>query len=132
MTEEEIKKQIKKAKRFNYSVFAIFVIIAVILGISLIKYKLQREFSTSRWIANPSERVDMIDDMLSENELVGKTKEEIISLLGNDNGDDGPDREGDIKVYYLGDEPGLVSIDSAWLVIAFSDGVVSGFEVKTD
>jgi hypothetical protein len=40
------------------------------------------EFNQEKWVNEPSERVDMIDSMLSEVELKGKTKTEIIKLLG--------------------------------------------------
>ncbi|MEA4893661.1 MAG: hypothetical protein VB064_00185 [Oscillospiraceae bacterium] len=122
-----MKKQIARAKRFNYTVFVIILIIATFIGIWAIKYKLQHEFSPSRWADNPSERVEMVDDMLDENELKGMTKEEITSLLGETSSAEGP-VEGDVMSYYLGVERGLTS-DGEWLIIYFTDGRASDYKV---
>ncbi len=127
MTEEEIRKQIIRAKRFNYTVFAIFMIIAVLIGISVIRYKIQHEYSPLKWAKNPSDRVEIVNDMLSENELKGMTKAEVIDLLGKESDRNSKGTE-DTLIYYLGVERGLSS-DSEWLKIYFADERVSDYKV---
>ncbi|WP_144478934.1 hypothetical protein [Cytobacillus oceanisediminis] len=90
------------------------------------------EFNQEKWFNKPSERVDMIDSMFSEVELKGKTKTEIIKLLGEEE-EKAYFKEPNNLVYYLGDERGLVSIDSEWLLLWFDDkDIVTDYEIKTD
>lgn len=73
----------------------------------------------------------MVDDLLSNNQLIGQSKKEVITLLGKDDGEYFKDE--DNFVYYLGNERGLISIDSEWLVITFDEGEkVSEYEILTD
>lgn len=132
MTEKELENEIKKAKRFNYTVFAILIIGILLCAVWGIRYKYQHTFSTSKWTANPHERVKMVDDMLSKHDLTGKTEQEIIALLGEDSGKKISSAKDNSFVYYLGDERGLISIDSEWLIISFTDGLVSGYEIARD
>lgn len=57
----------------------------------------------------------MVDALLARQELRGRTRPEVVALLGE------PDRtdyfRGYDLVYWLGPERGLMSIDSEWLVI---------------
>ncbi|MBT2636663.1 hypothetical protein [Bacillus sp. ISL-39] len=90
------------------------------------------EFNQEKWINKPAERVGMVDSMLSEVELKGKTKSEIIKLLGEED-ERAYFKEPNNIVYYLGDERGFMSIDSEWLVIWFDDkDRVTDYEIKTD
>ena len=73
-----------------------------------------------------------MDDLLEEYDLMGYGREELELLLGENDNDLGYFVRGDVSVYYLGPERGLLSIDSEWLVIEFEDGKVSGYEVKID
>ena len=127
MTEKEIKRQIIRAKRFNYTIFAIFMIIALIIGINVIKYRIEHEYSPSKWAKNPFDRVEIVDDMLYENELKGMTRAEVVTLLGKESDSNANDTE-DTMTYYLGVERGLTS-DSEWLKIYFTDGRVSNYKV---
>ncbi|MDQ0227374.1 hypothetical protein [Metabacillus niabensis] len=104
------------------------IVCMVMLGIN--EYK--SSFNTNRWLTSLSERVYMVDNLLSTFDLKGKTKSEVIELLG------APTDTGYFKtktniVYYLGNERGLISIDSEWLVIDFDEGErVVNYSVRTD
>ncbi|MCM3124978.1 MULTISPECIES: hypothetical protein [unclassified Mesobacillus] len=90
------------------------------------------EFNQKKWVNKHSERIDMIDSMLSEVELKGKTKTEIIKLLGVEE-EKAYFKEPNNLVYYLGDERGFVRIDREWLVLWFDDkDRVTDYEIKTD
>ncbi|PEQ88554.1 hypothetical protein CN481_19385 [Bacillus sp. AFS006103] len=90
------------------------------------------KFNQERWLNKPTERVDMVDNLLSEIRLKGKTKAEIIDLLGEQE-EEVYFKELNTLVYYLGNERGFFSIDSEWLVIWLDDkGKVTDYEIKTD
>lgn len=87
---------------------------AVLLGIN--EYK--SHFTTEKWLNNESSRVYMVDDLLERYDFNEMTKVEVTKLLGTP-----PEtnyfKEFDNIVYYLGDERGLISIDSEWLIVEF-------------
>lgn len=74
----------------------------------------------------------MVDDLLSQYDFKGKTKDEVIELLGT------PSRTKMFKdewslVYRLGPERSLISIDSEWLAFRFDpNGRVVQCEVLRD
>src|SRR6185503_12498840 len=62
-------------------------------------------------------RLRMADSLIARGTLQGKTRDEVVALLG-------APRDGDYfsdwdLVYWLGPERGFISIDSEWLVIKF-------------
>jgi hypothetical protein len=73
----------------------------------------------------------MVEDLLRRMPLVGMNRDEVVGLLGE------PTRSGYFKdydlVYWLGPEPGLLSIDSEWLVMKLgAAGRVTVVLVMTD
>lgn len=100
----------------------------VLLGINEYKYN----FTVEKWIKSPEERVYMVDNLLSDYELRGKTKEEVSKLLGKPTPNAYYKEHSNI-VYRLGIERGFIRIDSEWLVIWFnSSGKVAKYEVLKD
>ncbi|MFB5087062.1 hypothetical protein PGC35_07565 [Psychrobacillus sp. PGGUH221] len=77
-------------------------------------------FTTEKWINNPDDRGYIVYDFLNENEIVGKTKEDIQKLLGVPDGDSFFNEENNI-VYLLGLELGLIRMDSDYLIIWLND-----------
>ena len=95
------------------------------------------EFESARWKAAPnnefshhSVRLRMADSFLAQQQPIGKTRQQIVELLGEPN-DTSYFRDYDM-VYYLGQERGPMPIDSEWLVLKLSDGVVSEAELARD
>lgn len=109
-------------------IVGIFLLTIVIFGV---KYKYEHSFSTDRWIKYPRERAKMVDDMLGKYKLIGQTKEEILELLGNET-NRAYFKEGNNFVYYLGDERGLISIDSEWLIITFDNDTAVEVKIERD
>lgn len=106
----------------------------IISGVILIVFLIfsPDKFNQERWLNNPSKRVDMVDNLVSDGRLKGKTKIEIIDLLGIQD-KDAYFIEPNNLVYYLGDERGFISIDSEWLIIWFDDKEkVLDYEIRTD
>lgn len=100
----------------------------VILGIN--EYK--ANFTIEKWWNNQSSRVYMVDNLLKNYKFKEMTKDEITGLLGTP-----PEtnyfKDKDNIVYYLGDERGLISIDSEWLIFDFDEnGKVKSYEVRRD
>ena len=130
MSEEERQEELRRAQKFNrialLGLLAVFVVGAA-LGIA----RKGHTFSTEQWQAEPAERTKIVDDLLENYSLVGMTEEEVLALLGQPS-DETPFTEQNTLYYYLGDERGLISIDSEWLVITMEDGVVSSADITTD
>jgi len=90
------------------------------------------KFTTHKWVKKPEERVYMVDDLLDKHGLVHKTRDEIIELLGYPTETEYFKTENNV-VYYLGDERGLIRIDSEWLIIFFNNSdKVTRYEIRTD
>ncbi|MDV7763547.1 hypothetical protein [Peribacillus sp. CSMR9] len=108
--------------------FLLLLYCVVILGVN----EYESRFTTERWLNDDEGRVYLVDDLLNDHELIGKTKEEVITLLGSP-AETEYFKEEDNVVYYLGAERGIISIDSEWLVIWF-DGNEQAvkFELRTD
>jgi hypothetical protein len=73
-------------------------------------------FTTEKWVNNPGDRGYIVYDFLNENEIVGKTKEEIRKLLGDPERNSFYNKENNV-VYLLGLEIGLIRMDSSYLII---------------
>ncbi|WP_428909943.1 hypothetical protein [Niallia sp. Krafla_26] len=95
-------------------------------------YEYQTTFTTEKWLNSDKEKVYMVDDLLENYTLKDMTKDELTSLLGAPIETEYFKSDNNV-VYYLGDERGLISIDSEWLVIDFdSRGRVANYQVLTD
>lgn len=117
-------------KRILWKRKKILVIIAVFIFL-LCRNIVKHTFSTERWMHLPEKRVDMVDDLLEKHDLVGMSREKVISLLGADTDTEYFKTE-DNMVYYMGNERGLISIDSEWLVLEFQENQVSQVNIRRD
>ena len=75
----------------------------------------QSYFTMDKWIAKPEERVWMVDDLLKQYDFIGMDVLTLESMLGKET-DTSYFEAPKQLVYYLGNERGLISIDSEWLV----------------
>ena len=126
------EKGVRKAKRINYIAFGILVVVVLDIIIVSAVYYWIHTFSTSKWLNNPEKRTAIVDNLLEKHELVGMTEADVIALLGEPNNDYGYFNADDRYVYYMGPERGLISIDSEWLILDFTDGIVSDSFITTD
>ncbi|WP_289319909.1 hypothetical protein [Peribacillus simplex] len=79
--------------------FLLLLYCVVILGVN----EYESRFTTERWLNDDEGRVYLVDDLLNDHELIGKTKEEVITLLGSPTETE-YFKEEDSVVYYLGAE----------------------------
>ncbi|MBS6367001.1 MAG: outer membrane protein assembly factor BamE [Clostridiales bacterium] len=130
MPDEDRQEELRRAHKFN-RIALLGLLVIFLLGVVLGVIRKGHAFSTEQWLAEPAERVKIVDDLLERYDLVGMTSEAVEALLGPP-ADETPFTEADTYYYYLGDERGLISIDSEWLALTFSDGVVVEAAVTTD
>ncbi len=90
------------------------------LVIYAVTYYPNRDFDKQRWNTFKEKRYELSKDIIKSKILIGKSKTEVIKLLGT-----GQNLEGDDTWYYdLGVRPGLFNIDEAMLNIYFKNGKV--------
>jgi hypothetical protein len=96
-----------------------------------------RAFTSAKWLDSTAAfgpkaiRGCLVDDLLRKHPLRGRSRSEVIALLGQPRRTD-YFREYDL-VYWLGPERSPISIDSEWLVVRFnSTGRVSQYGLITD
>jgi hypothetical protein len=94
-------------------------------------------FDSAKWKAIQSElthssvRLRMADDFLNTQQPVGKSRAEIVGLLGEP--DDTPYFRNFDMVYHLGLERNFMAIDSEWLVMSVNEkGVVTEARLMRD
>ena len=124
-TPDKIARHSRQRRR---AVVAVAVIICVFVGIYL--YTNSLGYLLSEWHENESDRIRTGYKLVEKAELIGKTEDEIVSLLGEDSGqrsfkignDDYANE--DVLVYYLG----VDFMDALWMIILFDGGVAVDIE----
>ncbi len=79
-----------------------------------------RDFDSTRWKAYPEKRYEMTDDITLHDKLKGKTKREIIELLGQEENDP----KSDLWQYDVGIRPLINNVDVDVLEIQFENEIV--------
>lgn len=92
----------------------------VMIWIFSISYYPTSDFDKNEWNSNVEERFIMSKDIIESEILIGKTREEVIQMLGNDFI---KNNESEIT-YELGHVPGLFNIDPDYLDIKLENGKV--------
>ncbi|MBS1999377.1 MAG: hypothetical protein JSS86_23785, partial [Cyanobacteria bacterium SZAS LIN-2] len=119
-------------------IFAIyFTFVAKLFGGPILESIIhQRPFDSTVWKeslkskSSDQVRLNMVDDLLSKNKLVGMSRADVEKLIGKP-----PPTEYFSEyqyVYWLGPERGFISIDSEWLALKFKDDVVIEATVVRD
>lgn len=94
--------------------------VIILLWIFSISYYPKTDFNKQEWASNKEERYKMSNDIMESNLLIGKTKDEVITLMGNDF----YKYDENHIAYGLGFVPGLFNIDPDVLDIYFKNGKV--------
>lgn len=110
------EKQKRDLKTITVVGGSLFLCCAMQLGINEYNSKFDRDV----WIEKENKRVYIVDDLLEKHQLVGKSKQEILQLLGKPTETESFMKTNQI-VYYLGDERGLIRIDSERLIVNFDE-----------
>jgi hypothetical protein len=93
------------------------------------------KFDSEKWkqvelYGDDDTRLSMYGDLISRHKLIGKSKEEIIDLLGGQS-DPAYFKDMDLR-YWLGPEGGITGIDSNWLVLKLDNNRIVHYEMVTD
>jgi len=111
--------QLRKLKRNDK--IGLFFFAAFVISTSLI-YLLEERFDQDLWSTQPSKRHKMVDDVIESQLLIGKTKDEVIFLLGEPNSSISADK--DVFLYRLGQAPSFIKSQREQLLVAFEDDKV--------
>ncbi len=126
-----VPEKIKKLKLANYIALIVIIITAITL-ISLFGiYQYNRNFTQQKWLTNEEDRYKIVDDMLTENEIVGMHDSEIVKLLGAETqhaptifkNHKGQYPDENHLTYFLG----VDYMDGEWLVITIEQGIATGY-----
>ncbi|WP_034062655.1 hypothetical protein [Lacinutrix jangbogonensis] len=102
------------------------IIIGVFLLASVISYFIleanEKQFDRTQWNTSPLTRFKMAKSLMESDILYGKTKEEVISLLGN--AIPSTLKGKDHLVYAIGTPPSFFEAKEEKIVVVFEDGKV--------
>lgn len=104
----------------------IFYVEIILIWIFSVSYYPKTDFDKQEWNNKKEERYKMSKDIINSEMLIGKTKEEVIELLG----DDFYSYDENSIEYDLGFVPMLFNIDPDVLVIYFEKGKVIKVEQR--
>lgn len=115
----------EKRKKFIVLIITVITIpiIYVVIIFSLltgIYYYPDRDFDKEQWFNNKEKRYELSHDIIESRMLIGKTKNEVQQILGNEYSSDGEDH----WMYELGFRPQLSAIDPDVLDVIFINGKV--------
>ena len=98
----------------------IIYFLAILIWVFSVSYYPNNDFDKEEWISNKEERFKMSEDLIESEKLIGKTKQEIVQLLGEDYYSYNENH----IAYDLGFLPGFFNIDPDVLDIYFENGKV--------
>ena len=82
-----MENEAKRAKRGIIIAFSVLVCILLVIAVIFFMYRSQHTFSQGKWLSNASERYMIVDDMLEKHPLIGISEDNVIALLGAEDGD---------------------------------------------
>ena len=92
---------------------------SVILLFSILCYYPSNKFEKEKWIMDKEHRYELSDDIIENKLLIGKSKLQVIEIVGLDSNCE----ENDLLNYYIG-FASCLGIDTSVLQITFKDGKV--------
>ena len=120
-----VYRKIEDPNKRNLSIFAaviittpIIYIVSFIILFMIINYRPSRDFDKIKWREDIEKRYEFAEDLIESDLLIGKTKNQVISILGDDHNN----MNQDTWSYYLG--YGSENIDPDSLYIEFKNGKV--------
>ena len=103
--------------------------LAFIISMSLI-WLFEERFEADRWRSNPGKRYQMAKNIIEEDLLNEKSRDEVIQLLGIPKASKSTDIN--VMVYELGTPPSFFDAEPQQLVIRFLNGKVRAVAVVQD
>ena len=126
-----MENEAKRAKRGIIIAFSVLVCILLVIAVIFFMYRSQHTFSQEKWLSNASERYMIVGDMLEKHPLIGISEDNVIALLGAEDGDGQSSFKLSDKnyppettlVYYLG----VDYMDDMWLIISTDNGTITEY-----
>ena len=100
----------------------LYLIMVMIFAVS---YYPKKKFNQTGWKENIEERYIYASDIVNSELLLGKTKEEVITILGNEYST----WNKNYASYEIGHIPGMFNIDPSFLHIELNAGIVTNVSV---
>ncbi|AVQ98036.1 hypothetical protein OBCHQ24_02935 [Oceanobacillus iheyensis] len=123
-------KEEKYSKNKFKTILVINLALPILCIIMLVVNQQNAQFSVENWESNIKDRRFMFEDFTEEYKLLGMSKEQVQSLLGN------PNRFGENEssfIYYMGNSSNLIPIDNTLLKIIFDkNNKIVEYDVLTD
>ena len=115
-------EKIKKVSTWVVTIIATPLIYFALIMIWIIcmSYYPSHKFTKEKWFSETEKRYELSNDIIDSNMLIGKTKEEVRQILGDEENKE----ESDNWIYNLGFKPGFANIDPDILEIEFRNGKV--------
>ncbi|WP_353779180.1 hypothetical protein [Winogradskyella sp. 3972H.M.0a.05] len=101
----------------RYGKIGLFLVASIIISIALLRL-FEKRFDTEDWKRLPTERYKMVDNLIEQQLLIGKTKEEAIKLLGKPNA---TISSASVFLYEIGTVPSFFKSKTEQLLIVFED-----------
>ena len=105
----------------NIVLIVIVFVLATIISYVLIEAN-EKQFQQSTWNNYPTERYTMRKHIIKSKLLIGKTKQEVIRLLGEPQASNLTGK--DHLIFALGKPPSFFDMNDAKLIVIFEDTVV--------
>lgn len=118
---------ILKLKRFDKVLLVFFLAIAI--GTSLI-YLFEERFNAEEWKSSPTQRYKMVDNLIESQLLIGKSKDQVIVMLGHPNLTS--DNENEVYAYSLGVPPSFFNSKREKLLVIFNKDLVKEVTLAID
>lgn len=122
-----LKKNIKVERNRKFAIWTATILTTPLIYYGLIilwffsmSYHPNYDFDKEKWLANKEKRYEFSQDIIDSKMLIGKTKSEVLQILG----DKIDNEQNDNWSYDLGFKPGFANIDPDVLDIEFKKGKV--------
>lgn len=124
ITEEQMAREVQRAKRFNDIAFIITVLLAVMIALVALYSRWQHTFSSRRWKDNPDKRSNMVYSLLQKETLYAMERKGVIELLGYDQHHAISSAPNELT-YYLGSVKNPSG--DRWLILELKDDIVDRY-----
>lgn len=102
-------------------IFTPLIYVGLVVGwLVSVSYYSVKDFDKEKWNTDIEKRYEMTDDLIDNGKLIGKTKNEIKELLGQE----AVSSDSAQWTYYIGFKPGPFAIDPDVLEVEFKNGKV--------
>lgn len=108
-----MKLKLKRNDKIGFTFFLAFIISTTLL------YHFEEQFDEQLWKYNPLERHKMFDAIVEEKLLIGKSKQQVLEILGQP--DSTSTSSQNFLIYFLGKPPSFFASEQKKMIVRFSN-----------